>query len=31
MLPRPTSGVLVFHVFPQSSLIAISEKLKPSE
>ena len=31
MLPKPTSGVLVFQVAPQSSLIAISEKLKPSE
>src|SRR5687767_6593511 len=31
MLPRPTIGVLVFHVAPQSSEIPISEKLKPSE
>ena len=31
MLPRPTIGVLVFHVAPQSSEIAIREKLKPSE
>ena len=31
MLPAPTSGVLVFQLLPQSSVNAISEKLKPSE
>src|SRR6476659_6965514 len=31
MLPRPTIGELVFHVAPQSSVMAISEKLNPSE
>jgi hypothetical protein len=31
MFPRPTSGVLVFHVTPQSSEMAIKDKLNPSE
>src|SRR5687768_4595460 len=31
MLAAPTSGAVVFHVAPQSSVIAISENEKPSE
>src|ERR1051325_5629745 len=31
MFPAPIKGVLVCHVFPQSSLIAINENENPSE